>query len=151
MRAHVRPNVEIIAAIERGKQRALEEKRRSDIEKANHIYAAMVTANLEAETVAIAAFKRFFNIGEKRMKAFLPYLKEVKKEFEEYRKDGIFSYKVNEEFGAINVDIINEMMEEDNLAIAINAYKGASAPDVTMEEASEMQEYFKGIKKYMNG
>lgn len=33
MRAHVRPNVEIIAAIERGKQRALEEKRRSDIEK----------------------------------------------------------------------------------------------------------------------
>lgn len=85
------------------------------------------------------------------MKAFLPYLKEVKKEFEEYRKDGIFSYKVNEEFGAINVDIITEMMEEDNLAIAINAYKGASAPDVTMEEASEMQEYFKGIKKYMNG
>ena len=85
------------------------------------------------------------------MKAFLPYLKEVKKEFEDYRKDGIFSHKVNEEFGAINVDIISEMMEEDNLQIAINSYKGATAPDITPEEAAEIQNMFKDIKKYMNG
>lgn len=151
MKAHVRPSAEIVAAIERGKQKAIEEKRKRDQEMANYIYASMVTANLEAESVILAAARRYFGLGEKRMREFLEFSKEVKKEYDEHRKDGVFGYMMQREFEDINIDIVSEMSENDNLDIAMEAYKGALAPQITEDEAEKLSYYLTGFKNYVAG
>lgn len=151
MKAHVRPSAEIIAAIERGKQKALEEKRKRDQAMADHIYASMVTANLEAESVILAAVKRHFGLGEKRMRDFLEFAKEVKKEYDGHRKDGVFAYMMKREFEDININIVSEMSEEDNLSIAVDVYKGALQPQVTEDEAEKLSQYLTGFKNYIAG
>lgn len=155
MKARVKPNAEIISAIERGKRRAMEEiqerNRRETERMAHEIYTAMISSNFEAETVVLAAVKRHFNLGEKRMRKFLKEWLEVKKEYEEYRTDDVFAHKAKQEFSEINIDITAELSSNDNLRSALRMFEAAHKPSVSDDEAELIQESFKGFKKYMTG
>ncbi len=116
---------------------------------ANDIFAAMVNANLEAETVIMLAAKRFFGLGEKRMKEFIEFTKEVKKEYEGYRLDEIFGYKAEEEFRSIGVNIHELVEEPETLEMAIRMYQRQIEPNIDEREARFMQDNLNAFKRMM--
>lgn len=111
------------------------------------IFASMVNANLEAETVVMIAAKRHFGLGEKRMREFMAKIKEVKAEFEEYHIDEIFGIKAQEEFREINIDILNEMSSSETLEQAVKMYERQVKPNVSYREAAFMQDNLKLFKQ----
>lgn len=116
---------------------------------ANDIFAAMVNANLEAETVIMLAAKRFFGLGEKRMKEFIEFTKEVKKEYEGYRLDEIFGYKAEEEFRSIGINIHELVEEPETLEMAIRMYQRQIEPNIDEREARFMQDNLNAFKRMM--
>ena len=110
------------------------------------IFAAMVNANLEAETVIMLAAKRYFGLGEKRMKEFIEFTKEVKKEYEGYR----LGYKAEEEFRSIGIDIHKLVEEPETLETAIRMYQGQIAPNIDYREAKFMQDNLQAFRKAAN-
>lgn len=124
-------------------------KREAD-RMATDIFAAMVNANLEAETVIMLAAKRYFGLGEKRMKEFIEFTKEVKKEYEGYRLDEIFGYKAEEEFRSIGVNIHELVEEPETLEMAIRMYQRQIEPNIDEREARFMQDNLQAFRKAAN-
>lgn len=116
---------------------------------ATDIFASMVNANLEAETVILLAAKRYFGLGEKRMKEFIEFTKEVKKEYEGYRLDEIFGYKAEEEFRSIGVNIHEFVEEPETLEMAIRMYQRQIEPNIDEREARLMQDNLNAFKRMM--
>lgn len=116
---------------------------------ATDIFASMVNANLEAETVIMLAAKRYFGLGEKRMKEFIEFTKEVKKEYEGYRLDEIFGYKAEEEFRSIGVNIHELVEEPETLEMAIRMYQRQIEPNIDEREARFMQDNLNAFKRMM--
>ena len=116
---------------------------------ATDIFASMVNANLEAETVILLAAKRYFGLGEKRMKEFIEFTKEVKKEYEGYRLDEIFGYKAEEEFRSIGVNIHEFVEEPETLEMAIRMYQRQIEPNIDEREARFMQDNLNAFKRMM--
>lgn len=116
---------------------------------ATDIFASMVNANLEAETVIMLAAKRYFGLGEKRMKEFIEFTKEVKKEYEGYRLDEIFGYKAEEEFRSIGVNIHEFVEEPETLEMAIRMYQRQIEPNIDEREARFMQDNLNAFKRMM--
>lgn len=114
---------------------------------ATDIFAAMVNANLEAETVIMLAAKRYFNLGEKRMREFIKFAGKVKKEYEGYRIDDVFGYKAEEEFGSIGIDIHEIIEEPETLEMAIRMYQRQIEPNINAREAAFMQDNLKAFKQ----
>lgn len=112
------------------------------------IFGAMVYANLETKTALLAAVRRYFKVGEKRMREFMAFLKEVEKEYEGYQYDDVFEYKARQEFGAINIDIKAEMECEDSLEQAVSLYVRSVEPNLTNREAEFMQEQLNAFKRF---
>lgn len=114
---------------------------------ANDIFASMVNANLEAETVVMLAAKRYFGLGEKRMREFVKFTKEVKKEYEGYRLDDIFGIKAEEEFRSIGIDVHELVEEPETLEMAIRMYQRQIEPNIDAKEAAFMRDNLKAFRK----
>lgn len=114
---------------------------------ANDIFASMVNANLEAETVIMLAAKRYFGLGEKRMREFVEFAKEVKKEYEGYRFDDIFGIKAEEEFRSIGIDVHELIEEPETLEMAIKMYQRQIEPNIDAKEAAFMRDNLKAFRK----
>ena len=114
---------------------------------ANDIFASMVNANLEAETVIMLAAKRYFGLGEKRMRGFVEFIKEVKKEYEGYRLDDIFGIKAEEEFRSIGIDVHELIEEPETLEMAIKMYQRQIEPNIDAKEAAFMRDNLKAFRK----
>lgn len=114
---------------------------------ANDIFASMVNANLEAETVIMLAAKRYFGLGEKRMREFVEFTKEVKKEYEGYRLDDIFGIKAEEEFRSIGIDVHELIEEPETLEMAIRMYQRQIEPNIDAKEAAFMRDNLKAFRK----
>lgn len=114
---------------------------------ANDIFASMVNANLEAETVVMLAAKRYFGLGEKRMREFVEFTKEVKKEYEGYRLDDIFGIKAEEEFRSIGIDVHELVEEPETLEMAIRMYQRQIEPNIDAKEAAFMRDNLKAFRK----
>lgn len=114
---------------------------------ANDIFASMVNANLEAETVIMLAAKRYFGLGEKRMREFVEFIKEVKKEYEGYRFDDIFGIKAEEEFRSIGIDVHELVEEPETLEMAIRMYQRQIEPNIDAKEAAFMRDNLKAFRK----
>ena len=117
---------------------------------ATDIFASMVNANLEAETVIMVAAKRFFGLGEKRMREFISCINEVKREYEEYRVDDVFGTMAKREFDSINIDIVKEMSEPETLEMAIKMYQRQIRPNISSGEAKFMQDSLNHFKKVVS-
>lgn len=114
---------------------------------ANDIFASMVNANLEAETVIMLAAKRYFGLGEKRMREFVEFTKEVKKEYEGYRFDDIFGIKAEEEFRSIGIDVHELVEEPETLEMAIRMYQRQIEPNIDAKEAAFMRDNLNAFRK----
>lgn len=114
---------------------------------ANDIFAAMVNANLEAETVIMLAAKRYFKLGEKRMREFVEVIKDTKREYEEYRVDDVFGHKATEEFKDIGIDIHELIEEPETLEMAIKMYQKQIEPNISYREAEFMHSELLAMKK----
>ena len=134
-------------AVEEEEEAEIEEKRRIQREQMAHqLYTAMLNSNFEAETVIIAAAKRYFNLGSKRMREFLDFVKEVRSEYEEYRRDDVFAHMAEQEFADVGINIIDELYTGDNIRSALLMFEAEAKPSVTKEEAEMLRKNLKGFK-----
>lgn len=145
----------MIAAIQRGKQKAFEQiaerERREREQLAHNIYTAMINANLEEETMVLIAAKRRFNLGEKRMRELIAEVKAVKREYEDYRRDDVFAYMAKKEFSDININIPEEIQTNDDIRSALATFETARKPSATDDEAESIAEQMKAIRKMLAG
>lgn len=105
---------------------------------------------IDGNAVMLAAVKRFFGLGPKRLNAFLDEFDRVKAEYDVYDKDGVFKEKIREELEAAGIDVdemytVNESFEEVYLK-----QKRADKPQLSMAEAAKVKRNLDQFKAFMN-
>lgn len=106
---------------------------------ANQMWQGMLEAVLDSEGVCLAAVKRYFGLGNKRMTEFLGCLKEVKDEFAQHGKDAVFDVMLKREFEEIGIDIRTHLIDNETLDHAIKRIEKQFEPEVTVKEAKIIQ------------
>lgn len=105
---------------------------------------------IDGNAVMLAAVKRFFGLGPKRLNAFLDEFDRVKAEYDVYDKDGVFKEKIREELEAAGIDVdemytVNESFEEVYLK-----QKRADKPQLSMAEAAKVKRNLDQFRTFMN-
>lgn len=105
---------------------------------------------IDGNAVMLAAVKRFFGLGPKRLNAFLDEFDRVKAEYDVYDKDGVFKEKIREELEAAGIDVdemytVNESFEEVYLK-----QKRADKPQLSLAEAAKVKRNLDQFKAFMN-
>jgi len=112
-------------------------------------WESMLEAVLDAESVALVAVKRYFNLGPKRMNEFADYYQKVKDEFEQHAVDEVFLEMMLREFDGC-FDIKGFMTDDETLEHAVKKYaQSRIGPQVSEYEAKKIQKELKAFKELM--
>ena len=131
------------------KARVISSERRMMEAFAKDMWQGMLSAVLDSEGLMCVAAKRFFKLGNKRMNDFLECVEEVKREFDEHGKDGIFDVMLKREFDEINIDIRKYLVDKETLDHAMNRIEKTTKPEVSRKEAENIQNQMQSFRNVL--
>ena len=131
------------------KSRVISSDRRMMEAFAKDMWQGMLSAVLDSEGLMCVAVKRFFKLGNKRMNEFLECVEEVKTEFEEHGRDGVFDVMLKREFDDINIDIRKHLVDRETLDHAMHRIEKTMKPEVSRKEAENIQNQMQSFRNVL--
>lgn len=121
----------------------------TDIERSQElIWKTMCDTLAESNAVFLITVARHFGLGKRRMTAFLETESKVRREFSEYREDGIFREKVEEGLAEIGIEVENIWeLEETFQEFDRRRKKQKKNKVASVAEAYKMQKTLAAMKK----
>lgn len=83
------------------------------------------------------------------MNDFLECVEEVKREFDEHGKDGIFDVMLKREFDEINIDIRKYLVDRETLDHAVSRIEKQMKPVVNQKEATQIQNQMQSFRNVL--
>lgn len=116
----------------------------------HNLWESMLEAVLDAESVALVAVKRYFNLGPKRMNEFADFYQKTKSEFEQHARDEVFLEMMLREFDGC-FDIQGFMTDRETFEHAAKKFdQRRMKPQVTEYEAKKIHEQMKAFRKVVS-
>jgi hypothetical protein len=123
-----------------------------DVERVSEaVWVQTLECLIDDNAINLIAVKRFFGLGPKRVKQFLAALEEVKAEYEEYDKDGIFREKIAEELETVGVDTTDLYTVDESFNAARKRYTRRERPQLSIAEAYDIKRKLEAMQALQAG
>lgn len=121
-----------------------------DVQRRNEAcWQEICVAQATSNGIMLVAVKRHFGLGAKRMRELCETFEDVRREFDEYEKDGVLIQKISDELAEAGIDTTYAWDLPKTFEEVRQECRMLNKPVINVGEAKGIREAFDGFKWFM--